>query len=165
MSNGAVFPGVSADKVVLLEYEKIVLNTQLFLENTFLELASNMNEMCVLIIDRGTLDIAAYLREGLWDELLLSLHIDSESLLSRYDMICHLVTAADGAAQHYGGYNNNVRTETAEEAIALDRRCQQCWKGHSNLHVIDNSTDFEGKLSRAVEAITEDAGAFFRDQS
>lgn len=40
----------------------------------------------------------------------------------RYDAIVHLVTAADGADRFYTLANNSTRTESAEQAIAMDRR-------------------------------------------
>ena len=49
------------------------------------------------------------------------------SLLARYDMVLHLVTAADGAEKHYTTANNTARRETAAEAVALDRKIAKNW--------------------------------------
>ena len=38
----------------------------------------------------------------------------------RYDMVLHLVTAADGAANYYTTENNQARYETVEEAVDID---------------------------------------------
>lgn len=70
-------------------------------------------------------------------------------------MVLHLVTAADGAAAHYTTANNAARTETAAEAVALDRRFHAAWGRHPALAraVVDNSTDFAGKVRRSVDAV------------
>jgi len=44
--------------------------------------------------------------------------------------------------------------ETPEEARRLDLRLQEAWIGHPKLIVIDNSTDFEGKLQRLVARLS-----------
>jgi len=57
-----------------------------------------------------------------------------------------LSTIAQGALEYYTLANNEARKETPEEAIALDRRLQQAWVGHSQPFTIDNSTSFAGKV-------------------
>jgi CYTH domain-containing protein len=76
-------------------------------------------------------------------------------LRDRYLGIIHLVTAADGAEEFYTGENNTARIETPEEAIHLDRRTRESWLGHPHLKIIDNRTDFEGKIRRAFTAIAQ----------
>ena len=51
---------------------------------------------------------------------------------SRYDMVIHMVTAADGAAAHYTLANNKARSEGIEQAIAIDNKIKQVWNGHHN---------------------------------
>ena len=60
----------------------------------------------------------------------------------------HMVTAADGAEKYYTLANNAARSENAEEACRLDKRLQECWLGHHNCFVFDNSTGFEAKIDR-----------------
>jgi len=87
----------------------------------------------------------------------------------RYDLILHLVTAANGAQQFYQLENNSARTETIEEviqrgllhevcrwpsqAIILDDRIKACWASHPRQCIIDNSTNFEEKLKKATTTI------------
>jgi hypothetical protein len=58
----------------------------------------------------------------------------------------HLVTAAIGAEKYYTTENNAARSETLEEARALDFKILNTWVGHPNIRIIDNSTDFQGKI-------------------
>ena len=49
--------------------------------------------------------------------------------------------------------NNGARKETLEEARYLDKRTIECWSSHKNFKIIDNSTNFEGKISRLLDEI------------
>ena len=44
--------------------------------------------------------------------------------------------------------------ESAAEAVALDHRVRDAWSGHPHHVIIDNSTDFDGKLERLLSVIT-----------
>lgn len=70
---------------------------------------------------------------------------------NRYDQIVHLVTAANGAEQFYSLENNITRTESIEVAREIDERCSKAWIGHPYIDVIDNCTDFDLKVTRALQ--------------
>ena len=77
----------------------------------------------VILLDRGTMDGKAYMSEQQWELMLEELRYTPVALRDqRYDAIVHLVTAADGADRFYTLANNSTRTESAEQAIAMDRR-------------------------------------------
>lgn len=140
------------------EGEKVILELQLFLEDEINRLASTCTEPCLVICDRGALDISTYISAEMWQELCESCHTTVEALRARYDAVLHLVTAADGAEHAYTTANNASRYEKADEAglrlaRELDQKQLQAWTGHPHLCVIDNSTDFEGKLQRVIDAI------------
>ncbi len=67
-------------------------------------------------------------------------------------------TAAKGASQFYTTENNSARTETIEEAIKLDDKLIAAWTGHPHLRVIDNSTDFDSKISKLISEISSFLG-------
>lgn len=77
---------------------------------------------------------------------------------SRYECVIHLQTAANGALEFYTCENNSTRTETPEEAIRLDNLVKSCWVGHPYLYMIDNSTAFQPKVMRVVEAVSKFIG-------
>jgi hypothetical protein len=106
----------------------------------------------VVVMDRGVNDIKAYMRRGQWKEPIHSHNLTEEYIDSRYI----LLTAADGAEKYYTTANNAIRTETAEHARQLDGMIQGAYalqKANGKFARIDNSTDFNGKLSRATEAV------------
>ena len=56
----------------------------------------------VLLCDRGVLDGKAFCEtEEEWQMILNAAETTEGAILQRYDMVCHLVTAAKGAAEHY----------------------------------------------------------------
>lgn len=75
-------------------------------------------------------------------------------LRDEYDAVFHLVTAAKGAEKFYTTANNAARTETVEQAAALDDKLIAAWTGHPHLRIIDNASDFEDKLKRLIKEIT-----------
>jgi len=101
------------------------------------------------------MDISAYLPEKQWKELLTYAKMQEDHFIDRYDMVVHLVTAADGAEKHYTTTNNAARTETAEEARALDKKIVKCWQKHKHHKIVDNSTGFADKLVRVEKSIFE----------
>ena len=63
------------------------------------------------------------------------------------------MSAAWGAEGFYTTGNNPARTETLDQARDLDEKVRNAWVGHPHLRIIDNSTDFTGKIRRVLTAI------------
>ncbi|MBQ9925456.1 MAG: AAA family ATPase [Clostridia bacterium] len=137
-----------------LEYQKCQLGLQIEKEKVFAQAAATMKDEKVLIVcDRGLLDNKAYMSEEEFAAALESVGGNLVGLRDGYDAVFHLVTAAKGAEAFYTTENNKARTESAEQAAALDDRLIAAWTGHPHLRVIDNSTDFEGKMKRLIAEI------------
>ena len=109
----------------------------------------------LLVCDRGAMDNKAYTYNDEFSNILTLMDTTEEALLSRYDAVFHLVTAANGAEQFYTLSNNNARYETIAEAIALDDRLINAWQNHPNHFIIDNSTDFDTKLNCLIDKISD----------
>jgi len=112
------------------------------------ELSSLHKKPVLIVYDRGMLDNKAYVTDEEFEELIAELGVTEEEALSWYDIVFHLDTAAKGAVKSYTCANNSSRTETVEEAIARDDCSLHAWEEHPNRLIIDNSTDFEGKMQR-----------------
>lgn len=138
----------------ILKFEETLLNTQIAIEDNFIELAKIENSPCIIIFDRGALDLKAYLDKNTW-EILLSTSRYSEVYLrdERYDAVIHLTTAAKGAEDFYTLSNNKARTETPEQARVLDTKIIEAWTGQPHLRIIDNSFSFEEKMNRVIKEI------------
>lgn len=141
------------------EFQKALVSLQIQKERVFEMAAHNMDDEKILIVaDRGIADNKAYMTDEEFDRLCHELGGSEVSFRDTYDAVFHLVTAAQGAPKFYTLSNNQARTETPEQAIAMDQKVLSCWTGHPHLRVIDNSTDFNTKMKRLVNEITQFLG-------
>ena len=149
--SGGVAPWTCVDN---LGYQKCQMRLQLDKEAVFEQAAKAMKTDKVLIVcDRGAMDNRAYMNDLEFAQVLESVGIGEVELRDSYDAVFHLVTAARGAVEFYTTANNQARTETPEQAIALDDKLIAAWTGHPHLRVIDNTTDFEAKMKRLIAEI------------
>lgn len=146
------------------EGEKATLEMQLALEDKFMRMAQTIDEPCVIVCDRGAMDISAYMKPEMWEDITKAVGTNTIELRDqRYDAVFHLVSAADGAEQFYTTSNNASRNEAADEkglqiARMLDKRVINAWTGHPHLRVINNNEDFEAKLNRVLKEISSVLG-------
>lgn len=141
------------------EYQKCQMRLQMEKEKVFEQAARTMNVSKVLIVcDRGALDNKAYMDEKTFEEVLKFVDSNEVELRDSYHAVFHLVTAAKGAEEFYTTANNTARTETVEQAVALDDSIISAWTGHPHLRIINNDTDFEGKMRRLITEISSFLG-------
>jgi len=134
-------------------FQKQMIQDTLLQEQCFINAACayrDLGHKVVILCDRGVMDGQAYTSgeaefEGMVQELGLSVH---DICNNRYHAIMHMRTAADGAEEYYTLENNGARIETPEEARMFDKKILEAWQRHHHPRVIDNSTDFEGKINR-----------------
>lgn len=112
----------------------------------------------LIVCDRGMLDNKAYMSSLDFMSVLKAMDTSEIELRDNYDVVFHLVTAAKGATEFYTTTNNTARTETVDEAAALDDKLISAWTGHPHFRVIDNSTDFEEKMRRLIAEISSFLG-------
>jgi len=137
-----------------LAFQQGIMRLQLTKESVFEEAAATMDSEKILIVcDRGVLDNKAYMTEEEFSFVAKSTGFSEVELRDGYDGVFHLVTAAKGAEKYYTTANNSARTEDIATAVSIDDRLISAWTGHPHFRVIDNSSDFEGKLRRLEEEI------------
>ena len=137
------------------EYQKCQMELQLHKERIFEQAARTMPQDNILIVcDRGELDNKVYMTDEEFARVLEHLGLNEAELRDGYDAVFHLVTAAKGAQEYYSLENNSSRYESVEQASSMDDSFIAAWTGHPHLRVIDNSTDFEGKMRRLIREIT-----------
>ncbi len=138
------------------DYQVIQLHLQMEKEKLFLQAAKQMKTDKLLILcDRGIPDGRAYMSDAEYRQMITAEGMTADTLFARYDAVFHLVTAADGALPYYTLANNATRTETPEEAIALDRRTHAAWDGHPYRHTIINDCPFEEKIAKLMDHIAD----------
>jgi len=138
-----------------VEFQKCQIRLQIEKEKVFVQAALTMPVDKVLIVcDRGILDNKAYMVPAEFAEALQFIGSNEVELRDNYNAVFHLVTAAKGAEEFYTTANNTARTETVEQAAALDDKLIAAWTGHPHLRVIDNTTNFENKMKKLVAEIS-----------
>ena len=137
------------------DFQLQLLQLQQAKEKAFMEIGKTMKGNKILVVcDRAAMDNCAYMSEQEFGWVLKQMNTNKIALRDQYDAVFHLVTAAKGAEKYYTLANNKARTETPEEAAALDDRLIAAWTGHPHFRVIDNSTGFEEKMMRLIKEIT-----------
>lgn len=141
----------------LYEFQNNILKLQMQNERLYEQVARSYSNdtKCIMIYDRGLMDNNAYIDTKSFDRILLENNMSKLDLIDHYDMVLHLVTAADGAEEFYTLENNGARTETIEEARALDKRTMDAWRNNSNLYIIDNDSDFKTKINNVILRVDE----------
>jgi len=139
----------------IVVFEEAIFDMQMSFEDTYKQAVARIfpERRKVILLDRGIMDIRAFLTDEIFNGILKRKGLTRAAIRHRYDGVIHLVTAADGAAEYYTGENNSARLESPEEALRIDLRTQESWLGHPRFKIIDNSTDFQGKIKRTFSAI------------
>ncbi|KAJ3365580.1 hypothetical protein GGF32_008713 [Allomyces javanicus] len=180
LGGGVTFADLDPDQQE--NFQENLLRVMMRLEQTFIDLAhlnyKKQGKKTVVLCDRGTMGIprrypnvalpngfavdgVAFAfamtdidRDG-WLKILNKLDLQEVDIRdNRYDVVVHLVTAADGAEEFYTLENNATRSEGLELARHLDSLVKHAWIGHPHFVVVDNvATDFEKKCHRVVEAV------------
>ena len=146
---------LTQNKSLFFEAEKSTLNIQLALEDHFAKMAAECSKPVLIVCDRGTMDISAYVAPEVWQALTEEMGTNTVTLRdARYEAILHMVTAAAGAEQFYTNENNKFRSEDVEMARELDRKVLSAWTGHPHLRVISNHMDFDDKLRQVLNEIS-----------
>lgn len=156
-----ILAGVLPSTVGLVNFQKAILEGQMTQEARYLKLANIYAEKSpvVLLFDRGILDGAAFCSKKEWKNTCEELKVNpTKERDSRYDIVVHLVTAANGAEEYYTLTNNKARTETPAEAKVQDLRIQKAWIGHPKLRIIDNQASFRDKITKATAEIIHTVG-------
>lgn len=136
-----------------VEFQKQVITLQLTLESIANTTANLDNKKVIILCDRGVIDDKAYVEPKVWKELLKEFSIKEFDLMSRYDLVLHLRTAALGKEEFYTLDNNSARTETPQEARDKDQKTLDSWLGHEKLKIIGNDTSFEHKIKSVISEI------------
>lgn len=139
---------------VPVDFQRQLLSLQMKKEEVYEQAARALNKDHVLIVcDRGALDNKAYMSDAEFAAVMEAIGTNEVELRDSYDAVFHLVTAAKGALDAYTTSNNTARTETPEQAAALDDKLIAAWTGHPHLRVIDNASSFDDKMKRLIAEI------------
>lgn len=137
-------------KIDIIEFQRMVIDLQLKLESYAEEVARKSDKKTIILCDRGIMDDKAYVTKEQFIELLKERNLTQFEVCKSYDLVIHLVTAANGKKEFYTLDNNSARSESIEEAIIKDQKTLEAWLLHDNLKIIGNDTDFETKINKVI---------------
>ncbi len=143
--------GKTPEALGSFDFHRLLFGNQLAAEENARKAARESESKKALVLcDRGLLDSRAYVSADDYSRYAAEYGFDEERVRNRYNAVFHLVTAANGAEEFYSLENNKARGEDPEQARRLDEAVLSLWIGTPHLRVLDNRTDFDGKLSRLL---------------
>ncbi len=144
-----------------VRFQALLIRFQMYAEDYFTKLAEMSHQPAIVLCDRGTVDPYAYIPKEEFQAVL-----DEEGWTwvtlrdRRYDRVCFLSSAANGAEKYYTLENNAARSEGLELARQLDKKTLEAWTGHPHLTVVPNAEGetFDDKINRVVESVCKTVG-------
>lgn len=138
------------DKMGYRTFQRIIRRTQIgFEEISALDAARNRRR--AILLDRGTVDGAAYFAGGL-TEFEEVCRTTAKAEYSRYDLVICLDTPPRDIYEAICR-NNPARSESYDEAAALVVKIMVAWAGHPNAHFIPNGRDWPEKRDMVIAEI------------
>lgn len=145
-------PPPIGDVAGMRRYQRDIYELQLLIEGLAHRQALRQRKRA-LLLDRGTVDGAAYMTNGLAD-LPGIFGNPLEDEYARYHGIIFMATPPREVYETIKG-NNAARYETYEQAVVTGQKLFEVWKGHPRFRYIDNGSGWDDKLARARAALDE----------
>jgi hypothetical protein len=127
--------------------QRAIYGVQTELENSF----AAQFPAFALVLDRGTIDGAAYWPDGP-EAFFAAMGTSFEAELGRYDHVIYLESAAKKDYETHRAANPN-RNEDWEEARRLDRKTFKLWSRHPSFIMIRNQRSFAHKVSEVLGVV------------
>lgn len=143
--------------VSVYDFENEILNLQLFKEKRLKDFIKFYDDdtKIVILCDRGSVDVRAYLGEENYNKMLEENNLKNEDLLKEYDLVIHMITVAADMENRYSNSNNKARFEDPEEAIDVDNNIKLSWEKHHNYKVAPVCELLEDKIQIAIDYVDE----------
>jgi thymidylate kinase len=159
-NGGGFIDSAKMDTHQSIKLHSVLIRYIMDMEDHFVNLATlndAPDDIAVVLCDRGAMDPSAYMKKEEWQALLDEHGWNCVNLRDkRYDGVIHMVTAADGADQHYTLENNKARYETTVElARAQDQKLRDAWVGHPSFVIINNKDckGFDDKIRKVYTTV------------
>lgn len=139
------------DAMSVRKFQQAVYRTQRIFEYTSREFAS-LGGKRAIVMDRGTLDNAAYLPGGA-REFVSLVNSAVQSEFDNYDAVISLAVPPREIYDRIRG-NNSARSESFEEAVRLGNLISLAWELHPHFTAVGNHDGWDGKVA-AVRRILD----------
>lgn len=134
----------------IMRFQTAVYQVQKIFELTSIENAVDEHKQAVLL-DRGTVDSAAYLAGGT-DQMCKLFDTSLKREYSRYDLVLCLEVAPPEIFE-MNQRSNPARSETYEQALRLQSSIIDAWNKHPNFHLVTNNQQWEEKVAQVKNII------------
>ncbi|KAI1711863.1 AAA domain-containing protein [Ditylenchus destructor] len=125
------------DDARIQQWQEDILRTIIQLENVYEHIAETEVFNTLIICDRGGLDPKIFTAsDNHWNAILQKVGITEDDILNRYDWVILLSSAPREIYEQAG--NNECRRENHEEALRIDAKYGDLWKGHKQLLKVRN---------------------------
>ncbi len=133
-------------------FQQVIIPLQQYNQDSLLALAKKQGAK-VIVYDRGLLDGAAYVDNGL-ERILSYLDQDLSQVYEQIDKVINLQTVARYYPERFGKANNLHRMESdPQQAIDLDDRIQEVWRNHPQWELIDGELGIESVVELVLALI------------
>lgn len=127
LNGGCKYPGTDGDQEALIVFEKALIQAQLQLERSFIEIAASTNRPTIVVMDRGLLDVAAYLPREYHHLFVLFANLivlDTENSFC-FILSAHLYCNSQSLARNVEGSRLDGRTNgrSLRLGVAFDHSC------------------------------------------
>lgn len=140
----------------LVEFQTIILKYQYFKEQLNENIVSNKDQNIVLLYDRALLDNKSYFDNYRdFDYIMNNIPKSEIEILDSYDLVLDLLSLATCNSEKYNLSSNEARTETVDQASALDKKTSASWVGSNNLHVISSDVPIDEEFQK-IKSIIDD---------
>ena len=139
------------------DFENEILNLQLFKEKRLKDAVNYYPDdtKVVILYDRGSVDVYAYLGKEQYDRILKENNLKHEDLVNEYDLVIHMITVAADMENRYSNSNNKTRFEDSEGAINVDNNIKEAWSDCNNLKVVPVCEYLEDKIQMTINYVDE----------
>ncbi len=138
------------DPVGMRKFQRTIYRVQRGFE-TISDLQAIRDGKEALLLDRGTVDGAAYMEGGL-GELERVCRTEREHEYSQYDLVICLETPPKKVYKAHSR-NNPARGETYEQAATLGKAIRKVWRGHPRLYLPAKGGSWTARIAAVRAAI------------
>jgi CYTH domain-containing protein/predicted ATPase len=140
------------DWLAMREYQRTIYDLQLLFEHVALKKALRTGKQA-LLLDRGTVDGAAYMTHGLTDLPV----VFGSTLQAEYARYHGIIFMELPPREIYDARKseNEARYETYDEAVVTSEKLYAVWKDHPRFRFIANGAGWDDKAARARAALDE----------
>jgi predicted ATPase len=120
-------------------FQRVMVSLQMALEDGLAQ-ALGDSDKSMILCHRGSLDPLAYWLDRGWtrEAFFAFTGTSLDQHYRRYRAVIQMVTAADGAEEHYLRWPDAHRPETVADAVRIDQRLHEVWRDHPAYIRIDN---------------------------